>query len=222
MRYKFYREHKYLRFKFDELERMAAKADFRKREDLTKVQEEFEKLILILKAHAQYEDDSLHPLLKRKNSLVYIDIEHDHDGLDESIQTLRNLLNAIGDASTPEGKIEAGDQFHLWYRKFSADNLIHLHEEEIIILPELHRLYTDEELKTVEAVIYKTMTAQDLINMLQELFPQMNPSDWEAFLTDIQDAVPEKFLEVWHGIKSTLPVDEQENFIKKLKIADKK
>lgn len=37
MRYKFYREHKYVSFRFNELERLVARADFKRDEELNKV-----------------------------------------------------------------------------------------------------------------------------------------------------------------------------------------
>lgn len=218
MRYKFYREHKYVSFRFNELERLIARTDFRQEQELNAVKEAFEELIELLEGHAKYENDSLHVLLKRKNSAVYKHIEEDHEQLDKQIVSLRNLLTKISDTRTDEDKVEAGYQFYLWFRKFSGDNLIHLHEEETIILPELQRLYSDEELKKVEAATYNIMSAQELAQMLEELFPQMNPSDWEAFLTDIKDAVPAKFPEVWSGIKTKMTLDQQKYFIKKLHI----
>jgi len=218
MRYKFYREHKYVSFRFDELERLIAKTDFTQEEELNKVKQSFEDLIGLLEAHAHYEDTALHVLLKQKNSEVYKNIEQDHEHLDEQITLLRNLLTKISQASTDEDKVEAGYQFYLWFRKFSGDNLLHLHEEETIILPELQRLYSDQELKKVEAATYTIMTVQELIHMMQELFPQMNPSDWEAFLTDIKDAVPAKFVEAWSGIKIIMTPEQQQYFIKKLNI----
>ena len=218
MRYKFYREHKYVSHRFNELERLVARTDFRQTEELNNIKEAFEQLIQLLEGHAKYEDDSLHVLLKRKNSVVYKHIEEDHEQLDKQIASLRNLLVKISEAGTQEDKVEAGYQFYLWFRKFSGDNLIHLHEEETIILPELQRLYSDEELRNVEAATYSIMTAEELIQMLEELFPHMNPSDWQAFLADIQEAVPAKFIEVWNGIKTKMTPDQQEYFIKKLNI----
>jgi len=89
-----------------------------------------------------------------------------------------------------------GYTLYLTYRKFAADNLIHLHEEETKILPELQRLYTDDELRQVEAPTYEKMTPEEMIGMMQALFPHMNPSDKSAFLSDIQKLQPEKFLEI--------------------------
>jgi hypothetical protein len=77
-----------------------------------------------------------------------------------------------------------------------GENLLHLHEEETKILPELQRLYTDEELRCVEEATYKMMTPEQLIEMLKVLFPHMNASDKEAFLEDIKFSQPEKFKEI--------------------------
>lgn len=78
MRYKFYREHKYVSFRFDELKRLIARAHFCQNEELNKVKEEFEQLIQLLEAHTQYENDTLHVFLKKKNSAIYKRIEQEH------------------------------------------------------------------------------------------------------------------------------------------------
>jgi hypothetical protein len=218
MRYKFYREHKYVSFRCNEVERLIAKADFSQDEEVAIVREAFERLMQLLQGHAAYENNSLHELLKKKNSPVYERIEQDHEHLEEQIAFLRNLLDKIIEAHTQEDKIEAGYQFYLWFRKFNGDNLIHLHEEETIILPELQRLYSDEELKKVEAATYNIMTVQELMQMLSALFPQMNCSDWEAFLIDIKDAEPIKFLEIWDWIEKMMSDEERQYFIKKMNI----
>lgn len=218
MRYKFYREHKYVSFKFNELERLIAKTDFKDIKELNKVKEEFEQLAQLLVAHAQYENDSLHVLLKRKNSAVYKHIEQDHEHLDKQIISLRDMLNKISYTSIEEDKIESGYQFYLFFRKFVGENLMHLHEEETIILPELQRLYTDRELKQVESETYKLMTVQEIIDMLEELFPHMNPSDREAFLLDIKESGPEKFKQLWNKIKLKLSCKEQIDLSKKLSL----
>lgn len=209
MRYKFYREHKYVSFALNDLERLIAKTDFRSPEDVAKIRDEFQSIVQMLKGHAHYEDTSLHSLLKKKASVVYQQIEQDHGQLDEQLHALQALLDAIDQAVGEENKVEAGYQFYLAYRKFVGDNLLHLHEEETIILPELQRLYTDQELREVEFKTYRIMTPEELIEMLEVLFPHMNPADRAVFLTDIKDCQPDKFAVVWPRIKSTLPEFEQ-------------
>ena len=52
--------------------------------------------------------------------------------------------------------------------------------------------------------------------MMKILFPHFNPSDREAFLRDIQDAVPEKFIQSWAGIKEIIDANEQKQLMETL------
>lgn len=219
MRYKFYREHKYVSAAFNDLERLVAKTDFRVRSEVEKVEHEFHALMEMQKGHAEYEDTVLHELLRKKSSTVYKDVEADHQDLDRTIANLEALLQKVIDVGSEEEKIEAGYQFYLWFRKFVGDNLVHLHEEETIILPELQRLYSDDELSTVEFGSYRVMEPEDLVHMMEVLFPHMNPSDREVFLTDIKACDPEKFAKAWQSIQFKIEPAERDKLIKKLKIA---
>lgn len=204
MRYKFYREHKYVSFAVSDLERQIAKADFRALQDVEKIKIEFEVVVEMLKGHAQYENSSLHELLRKKQSPVYEQAEADHEHYDDVLDDLALRLEKILAEQNEDERVEAGYQFYLWFRKFVGENLLHLHEEETIILPELQRLYTDEELKAVEADTYGRMTSEEMIDMMRVLFPHMNPDDKEAFLADIKECQPKKFIEAWQGIQSHL------------------
>lgn len=202
MRYKFYREHKYVSHRLNKLERLIAKTDFSVSQEVHHVQDEFDSLKLMLEGHAQYENDCLHVLLTNKQSLIPAHIITEHQNLDKEFDFLQDKINKIKESTTQEEKIEAGYQLYIWYRKFVGENLIHLHEEETLILPELQRLYTDDELRATEFNNYKHMSAEELINMLEELFPEMNSSDRQVFLDDIKISDPIKFKDVWKGIKS--------------------
>ncbi len=195
-RYQFYREHKYVSFALNDLERLVAKTDFRVPSQVEKIEQEFNAIVQLLQAHAHYEDTKLHSLLQKKGSSVFQEAEKDHQHQEAAFQSLHQLLEQI--KATQD--IELGYQFYLQFRKFVGDNLHHLHVEETQILPELQRLYTDDELRTVEAETYKEMTVEELIEMIQVLFPHFNPSDKEAFLIDIRDAAPDKFTRVWETI----------------------
>lgn len=208
VRYKFYREHKYLSFVLNDLERLIAKTNFQVPEEVEKVTEQFKAAVELLKGHAEYEDNCLHVLLKQKNSQVYERIEKDHGLLDETLNNLQLLLDHVASCTSASEKIEAGYQFYLVYRKFVGENLIHLHEEETVILPELQRLYSDKELKEAEAKTYAVMSADDLIEMLQVLFPYMNASDKQAFLSDIKECQPDKYAVIWPKIKAQIPEHE--------------
>lgn len=216
MRYKFYREHKYVCAAVNDVERLIAKTDFSSRTEVERVKEAFDALVQMLKGHVHYENATLHELLKKKGSEIYKRAEEDHLRYEQQLLDLVIRLNKVMMSSKPEEKIELGYQFYLWFRKFAGDNLLHLHEEETVILPELQRLYSDEELSCVEHNTYKIMTADDLVHMMELLFPHMNPADREVFLTDIKACDPGKFALAWQGIKTKLDADECQRLADKL------
>ena len=216
-RYQFYREHKYVTFALNDLQRLIGKTDFRVPAAVAKVQHMFDEVMQMLKGHAHYEEECLHVLLKQKNSTIFAHAQADHAQLDGNVASLQKLLEKTLHGAVAE-QVEAGYQFYLEYMKFVGDNLLHLHEEETILLPELQRLYTDAELKKVEAKTYAIMTVEQMVHMLQVLFPHMNPTDRQAFLSDIKEFQPEKFVHVWDVLKVGLQTLEQEDLISALGI----
>jgi DUF438 domain-containing protein len=194
MRVKLYREHKYVSYALSELERLIAKTDFDDDSAIDGIRREWQLIKEMLKAHAKHEEENFHALLEKKGSIIHHEAHQDHDHQEEVIENLQNLLDAI---NTSPDRIEAGYQFYLAFRKFVGDNLLHLHEEETKLLPELQRLCTDEELRALEHPTYELMTADMMVEMVQILFPHMNFSDKCAFLTDIKLTQPKKFLQLW-------------------------
>ncbi len=201
-RYKFYRAHKYVSTALNDVERKLAQTDFSSMDETTKVCQELNNLLTMLQHHAEYEDKMLHPLLAQKGSKVLVAVEADHEKLELEIENLQKLCHAITHESDAHERLAKGYTLYLTYRKFVGDNLVHLHEEETVILPELQRLYSDEELKAVGARSYSFMTPDDIVGMVQELFPHMSPEDHQAFLSEIKEAEPAKFALIWERIKS--------------------
>ena len=213
-RYKFYREHKYVSAAVNDVERLIAKTDFRNVEAVASTYQQFEELVAMLNGHADYENSCLHPLLKAKGSHVFQHAEEDHALYDALLDELQNKFKATMQEAKSDERIELGYELYLLFRKFAGKNLEHLHEEESIILPELQRLYSDEELKQVEKKTYKIMTAEQLVEMMQVLFTYMNPSDKMAFLEDIKEAEPEKFRIARQEIESQLTPTEKQDFLR--------
>lgn len=196
MRVKFYREHKYVSAALNDLERRIAKTDFRKNAEIEEVKAEWAEVSGMLQGHAQYEEEKLHALLEKKGSTVYLLAHDQHEEMDAAFPKIDSLFHMAINEEGQDKKVEIGDLLYLTFRKFVGDNLLHLHEEETKILPELQRLYSDEELKAVEDETYKIMTSEEMIEMLRVLFPHMNPLDKEAFLKDIEMSQPKKFKEI--------------------------
>lgn len=198
MRYQFYREHKYVSHALNEVERVIARCDFADRQECLNVERAFQTLGEMLRMHAMYENERLHSLLK---SPVHEHVEKDHEEQEKALETLGQMIEAISNTDSASKRVEQGLTLYLAFRKFVGENLLHLHEEETKILPELQRLYSDAELREVEAPTYRAMAVEEIIEMLQTLFPHMNRVDREAFLNDIELLEPEKYasLSKWYA-----------------------
>ncbi len=192
MRYKFYREHKYVSFMLTELERLIAKTDFRDNTQLTRVKEQLQQVTFLHQGHIRYEEDRLHTLLTNQGSTMHLVIEEDHRQQENDLAQLQVQLLEI-EKHPKQERVALSDSWYLAYRKFVCDVLIHLHVEETVILPELHRLYSDEQLRAVEFNTYAYSSPEQMIHMIEILFPHMNTSDHDAFLLDMKEADPEKF-----------------------------
>ena len=216
MRYKFYREHKFVSAAVNDMERLIARTNFDVPGEAEQVKQALEGLLAMLNGHAHYENEVLHALLKAKGSAVFAHVQATHEVYEKQLADLKHRLAKVMASTNKEEQIELGYQFYLWFRKFAGDNLLHLHEEETVILPELQRLYSDEELSKVEFHSYNLMTPEQLIEMMQVLFPHMNAADHEVFLTDIKACDPAKFAIAWQGIKDTLAPAEQAALAKQL------
>ena len=201
-RYRVYREHKYVQSFLAELENYIAKVDFRSDIQLATLAEKVSDLSELMNGHAEHEDKTIHQLLRNKGSQVQAHIEDDHRAHSHIFTDLQRKLENIKKASSSDQRLALGYDFYLSFREFEAKNLEHINEEERIIMPELQRLYTDEELRQgIDFKIYQSMTAEQMFHMLKVLFPQYNVDDKLAFLKDILDASQsEKFAVVWRQV----------------------
>lgn len=193
MRYRFYRVHKYVCFVLSEFERLVAKTDF---SDIGKVENlkiQLGAVHDLMHGHADHEDKAIHALLREKGSTVHQLIESDHQDHEKQFNELTQALDEITASADPQLRISRGYQFYVAYRLFVSDNLQHIHLEETVIMPELHRLCTDEELRRVDKHTYSIMTPEQMLHMLEVISPHMDPNDIASFLANIKDFEPEKF-----------------------------
>jgi len=200
MRYRFCRVHKYICFEMSEFERKTAKTDFLDFNACKTLKEKLIGLTHLLKHHGEYEDTYIHDLLRQKNCDIQSDIEMDHREHEKALESLTHALDHIIAIQTNAEKIHLGNEFYLSYRLFYSEMLKHLYEEEKILLPKLQTLYSDEELAKLQAKTYQKMTSDDMLGMLNVLFPHANPEDMHFFTSEMRTAEPEKFAVVWEKL----------------------
>ncbi len=108
-----------------------------------------------------------------------------------------------------------GYELYLDLRNFFGENLDHFDYEERVIMPELQRLLSDDEIKEIDKISYRQMLPEYMVHMMEVLFPHMNCDDRLTFLNDIKTCEPEKFELAWDGISPMLEETERNN-LKKL------
>ncbi len=201
-RHRFYREHKLIIALVNDVTRLIAKTNFCKDDQIQILKKQLTSLTSLLKAHAEHEENAFHVLLEAKGSIVHQEISDDHEKHLVLFSNWDFALNSILAIDDPETRVEQGYQFYLTFREFDANNLHHLNIEETVIMSELQRLYSDAELEAVEAKTYKKneMTPDAIIEMMKVLFPYMELHDYQAFLSEIYNCVPDKFDTAFNGI----------------------
>nr|QCC21372.1 hypothetical protein [Candidatus Endohaliclona renieramycinifaciens]QCC21388.1 hypothetical protein [Candidatus Endohaliclona renieramycinifaciens]QCC21404.1 hypothetical protein [Candidatus Endohaliclona renieramycinifaciens]QCC21420.1 hypothetical protein [Candidatus Endohaliclona renieramycinifaciens] len=213
-RYRLYREHKFVSVQVSNLERFIAKVDFTDLKKVDKVKSKLDGVIELVESHAKHEDEYIHPLLKKKVPQLIDMIESEHRDYKLMFDDLTKGLVEIETAKEKSQQVELGYQFYLAYRNFVAFNLTHLDEEESLVMPEIQKYYTDQEIReAVDFQVYAIMSVEDMVGMVTVLFPTMNINDKEAFIKDLNDSQPEKFREAWPKIVSILNVGEREKLI---------
>ena len=213
MRYRFYREHKYVTYRLYQYERNCAQSDFTVDEEVLSLKLQLESISALMLGHADHEDQAIHILLQAKGSKLAEQIAKEHLQHADTFQRLLTCLEEILKVEDKETRLHLGYQYYLLYRLFVCQNLQHLHEEETLILPELQRLYTDDELREIDKKIYAQMSVEDMVDMLATLFPHINSDDRRFFLEKIKMAAPQKYQALLPEIRELLPAEERSLFL---------
>jgi hypothetical protein len=212
MRYRFYREHKYVTYRLYQHERNCAQSDFTVDEEVLSLKLQLESIMALMLGHASHEDHAIHPLLQAKGSKLAEPMAKEHQQHAATFQRLFASLEEILNVEDKGVRLHLGYQYYLTYRLFVCQNLQHLHEEETLLLPELQRLYTDDELREIDKRIYAQMSVEDMVEMLVTLFPHINTDDRHFFLEEISMAAPQKYSALLAGIRALLTAEERAKF----------
>ena len=203
-RFRLFREHKYVIAIFTELLRTVSLADFSIAEVVEKIKVDLNNFLLLHQAHSGYEDARIGKILKDTNIDIYIKLEADHEYQDRIFKTLLNELDQILSLEDHNVRYHTGYKFYLDLRKLFVDLLAHLNYEETVLMPQLQKILSDDEIKAIDHISYNQMEPEQIVHMLEVLVPHFNPNDIMVFLKDIFEAQREKFIVAWPEIKKLL------------------
>ena len=210
MRRRLYTEHKYVTHRLCEFGRLLAKADFANDGGIQAATAGLQEIKDLLTGHAEHENAKIHRLLQQRQSTVHAAIEMEHAKHQASFEKMESILSMLQAERQSSAKIELGEQLYRTFQEFEAKNALHQVAEETRILPELYRLYSDEEiLKGVDGPVYEEMGVDDMAGMIQTLAPHFNIHDSTGMLRDIYMTRPEKFHALWPLVKDCFNIPDQ-------------
>lgn len=160
-----------------------AKADFRDLQEITTLCTQLEDYVATLANHARWEEEFIFNKFFSKEEVLSIFSEHSK--LESSGEKLIKALKALLQLP-PKSRLYPGKLLYLEFRKYYADNLLHLYDEETTFLSLLQERATDAEIRAIDKPIYESMSDNDIVEMLKHLLPRMNISEKKHILDDLK------------------------------------
>jgi hemerythrin-like domain-containing protein len=201
-RVRLFREHKYMTSVLSALLESSAKLDFSNPKERTQFKQDYENLKALWKAHGDNEENRMIPMLKAKQSPLWEEMLRQHQDHDLILEQIDNLLISIDNALETKTIHHLGYQLMLELRNYFVVSLKHFEFEERSLMPELQRLYSDDEILELHHISYRMMTPEQMTHMMEVLFPHMNTDDKLFYLNDIRDCQPHKYDE---AVAATTP-----------------
>ncbi len=217
LRYNFYSHvHKYVRFEMFEFSKRIAIIDFRDKSQALDAKNQLESFKMLIQGHAAHEDNTVHQLFRDVNSSICDTVELAHKQHNLEFDRLGSLISEILNSDSDDDRHLTGYKFYLLVNKFVADSLNHLDEEEKILMQELQRLYTDDEIRALTFKTYNHMKPDQMLHMIRTIFPHINSYEREVFIQDIHESYPDKLNVIWPDLWNILMSEEREYYMKKL------
>lgn len=129
--------------------------------------------------------------------MAALDRAHDdHVRLLDSLEAIACDLAAAADAAA---RSTLGCRLYDALSLFVAAELAHMAQEEQTIMPELWRLFSDEELLAMQQAIIAALGPDGLAMFLRPMLPAMNPPERERMLGGLKHGLPPA---QWEGVWS--------------------
>lgn len=148
------------------------------------------RLQLVLSAsHLHHEEVEIHTALEARAPGATITLQADHDHHRRAFATLEAAIAAV-EGAPPAQRAAPARELYLAFSQFVAADFAHMAEEELAILPLLHRLFDDDELIAIEGRIVAAIPPEKTMAYLKLMVPAMNPPERAAFLAFVRAGAP--------------------------------
>jgi hypothetical protein len=186
--------HKGLRFALADLLVRLGRADFTNAAATAELLAARRRPFVLSAGHLHHEEAEIHAALEARAPGSTLSLEADHDHHRRAFEALEAAVAAVEAAPSAE-RPEAGRQLYLAFSRFVAADFAHMAEEELVMLPLLHRLFSDEELIAIEARIVAAIPPDETMDYLTSVIPALNPEERVAFLGFVRAGAPAEAFE---------------------------
>lgn len=146
-------------------------------------------LMDLCEAHVQHENSFVHPAIEARTPGVCGEVAQDHVAHLHHIQRLRAAAQQLPGLDAP---LQAG-ALHALYLELSlfvADNLQHMHVEEMRHNAALWSAYTDAELRAIHDALVATIPPGEMMQVMRWMLPQMHALERLQVLGGMRQGAP--------------------------------
>ena len=181
--------HKGLRLALCELTTQIARVDFADAEQKAELLAALRRQLALGALHLADEEVHIHRALEARapGSTLTLDADHEHHR--RSFDNLETAMAAV-ERAQGEAARRLGRDLYLRFTQFVAADFAHMAEEEGVILPLLHRLFTDAELIAMESAIVASLPPEEAMAFMKLMIPAMNRPERVTFLRFVRDTAP--------------------------------
>lgn len=147
--------------------------------------------------HAQHEDNHLLPLAEKHNPRLVEEFESEHEVDHRLSQSLRDHALAWYTATAENEKAMHGQAIFYSFNEFIAFNLYHMNKEENILLLNLWKHYTDNDLHTAEKAIIENIQPETLMTESRWMMRSISVNEIIQWLKGIQFGAPAEVFYVY-------------------------
>jgi hypothetical protein len=190
--------HKGIRLALSDLLVRLGNADFSDEAEAGELLGAVRRQLLLSAGHLHHEEVEIHGALESRAPGATLTLQADHDHHRRAFETLEAAIAAV-EAAPAAARAAPARQLYLAFSQFAAADFAHMAEEELVVLPLLHRLFDDAELIAMEGRIVAAIPPEKMIDYLKLMIPGMNPAERATFLAFVRAGAPPEMFDAILG-----------------------
>jgi iron-sulfur cluster repair protein YtfE (RIC family) len=197
----FYRDiHKGLRALLFDVMQKAGRLDFSDRDAVARYRAELKAAIDFLMSHAEHENEFVGPLLAQHAPELARRITAVHEDQEQELPELLAMIDR-----------GAAHGFVLELARISGELLVHMTEEEEVLMPALWASMTDAEIMAAHDALVASIPPQEMAYALSWMLPSMNAPERAELLAHVRASAPPEVFDFVRGLaKSVLSAADDE------------